>query len=249
MDDNNSVRKRTRGLIGKKTMCIFDLDDTLYDYEQAHAAGMQSAYSCWKNSGHNHTFHEFETEYKEARIWIKRFLNDTASSHSRVLYFQRLVESILKRPKASLIIKLVDSYYDGFYKSMKLFDGVLSVLNTLKKQGFKIGLVTNMQAVVQYRKLLLLGLGDYFDTIVTSEAVNHEKPNPHIFLYALNMMKGEPRQTFMIGDSFKNDIEPALWLGMTAIWFNHRNRDIDGTGGVEFHQIKKFNDILSIIEK
>jgi len=228
---------------------LFDLDDTLYDYEFAHLKAMYSAYSCWKELGFDQTFDEFETEYKEARIWIKRFLNDTASSHSRVLYFQRLVESVVKRPEASIIIELVDSYYDGFYKSMKLFDGVLTVLNTLKKQSCKIGLVTNMQAVVQYRKILLLGLGDYFDTIVTSEAVNHEKPNPHIFLYALNMMRGEPKQTIMIGDSFKNDIEPATWLGMTSIWFNHRNREISGIDRAKFHQIEKFIDILSIIEE
>jgi len=228
---------------------LFDLDDTLYDYEKAHIKGMQSAYNFWKESGFDQTFQEFETSYKEARTWIKRFLNDTAASHSRVLYFQRLVESVVRKPEARLIIKLVDSYYEGFYDSMELFEGVKTVFDTLKSYDFKIGLVTNMQADVQYRKILLLGLGDFFDTIVTSEAVNHEKPSPHIFLYALNMMRGEAKNTFMIGDSFHSDIEPASWLGMTAIWFNHRNRVIDDSSKVVFHQVTNFLEILSILKK
>jgi FMN phosphatase YigB (HAD superfamily) len=33
-------------------------------------------------------------------------------------------------------------------------------------------------------------------------------------------MNGTPKNTYMIGDSFENDIEAAAYIGITPIWFN-----------------------------
>ena len=199
---------------------LFDLDGTLYDYEHAQKKGLAQAYEFWKSQQENSNIKEFNKLYSESRAWIKKFLADTAASHSRALYFQKFVETAIGSPNTDLITALNDAYYEGFFKIMTPFPNLLDTLSKLKELEYKLGIVTNMQANIQYKKLSFLGIGNVFDCIVTSEAVGHEKPNPLIFSHTLSLMKGTPENTYMIGDSIKNDIEPAAFIGIKPIWFN-----------------------------
>jgi putative hydrolase of the HAD superfamily len=199
---------------------LFDLDGTLYDYEHANKEGLSKAYDFWKKHSKDVTIQEFNELYTESRAWIKKYLADTAASHSRALYFQKFVETAIGSPNTDLITAMNDAYYTGFFKAMAPFPNLLDSLMKLKKLNYKLGIVTNMQANVQYKKLSILGVGNVFDCIVTSEAVGHEKPHPLIFSHTLSLMNGTPKNTYMIGDSFENDIEAAAYIGITPIWFN-----------------------------
>ena len=227
---------------------LFDLDDTLYDYQQAHRAGLQKALLNWNEYEKPLKFQEFNDLYARSRSWIKKFLTDTAASHSRALYFRKLVESEKGKPNTDQITSLLDSYYDGFYESMQLFPEVMNTLNKLQDLNYGLGIVTNMQANIQYQKLTLLGVGDKFDCIVTSESVGHEKPNPLIFFHTLSLMDGKPKNTFMVGDSMKNDIEPAAFIGIKPIWFNP-NRKSSEVRSFEFLEMTDFSQLLSLISE
>jgi putative hydrolase of the HAD superfamily len=226
---------------------LFDLDGTLYDYNFAHKQGLLNSYKTWVVNGQHHNFDEFSNLYKDSRSWIKRFLADTASSHSRALYFQKLVEKIFGKPSTSLITELLDAYYEGFYNAMKVFPGVTQALTALKEKNYQLGIVTNMQADIQHRKLTFLEIGDDFDFIITSEAVDHEKPHPHIFFHALAATEGTPNTTVMVGDSFLNDIEPASWIGITPIWYNPKGLAPPIETKIHYYSIKHFDELIETI--
>ena len=229
---------------------IFDLDDTLYDYRFAHKQGLAAAYETWKLIVPNSNFVSFKELYDKSRIWVKRYLPDTASSHSRALYIQKMVETSFSRPNTDAIIQLFDSYYSTFYDNLIMFTGVNEVLSHLKsKTQFNLVCLTNMLSETQFRKLSLLGLGETFDKIITSESVEHEKPHPHIFTHTLTETNSKPKETVMIGDSFMHDIEPAIWLGLNAIWFNPREIKPPENLGGNYFSITQFIEILSIIKR
>ena len=71
---------------------LFDLVGTLYDYEAAHKRGITQAHISWNALKSDMEFDEFTQLYSDSRSWIKRFLADSAASHSRALYFQKFVE-------------------------------------------------------------------------------------------------------------------------------------------------------------
>lgn len=46
--------------------------------------------------------------------------------------------------------------------------------------------------------------------------------NPAIFSLALDALHLSPGETIVVGDSYKNDIAPALSLGITPVWLKGR---------------------------
>ena len=228
---------------------IFDLDNTLYDYNHCHILGLHQAFQQWQNLNQTESFEEFQHLYQKSREWVKRFLFDTPSSHSRALYFQKLVEKVEGFPNTYKIIQLYDAYNNGFYKELVPFPHLIEVINELKKRKFQLAVVTNMLAEIQYRKLTLLNLGDTFDFIITSQAVEHEKPHPLIYAHTLTLTQSKPNETIMIGDSFNDDIEPSTWIGTHAIWFNPRKISPPSSINRKYYVISEYSQLLSIIDE
>ncbi len=227
---------------------LFDLDGTLYDYDTAQRKGLTQAHKSWNEQGANMEFAEFSKLYSDSRSWIKRFLADSAASHSRALYFQKFVEIATGIPNTDLISALLDGYYAGFYETMTPYPGLKDALDSLKRKNYRLGIITNMQANIQYKKISLLGLGDMFEGIVTSEAVGHEKPHPLIFYHTLSLMGGIPENTFMVGDSLKNDINPAAFIGITPIWFNPNEEQVAKVITPSFRTIQNYSQLVDLIE-
>ena len=48
------------------------------------------------------------------------------------------------------------------------------------------------------------------------------KPDKEFFLRALRTLDTPPENVVMIGDTYRNDIRPAIELGMRTIWVLHR---------------------------
>jgi len=107
-------------------------------------------------------------------------------------------------------------------ESRPLFEDTLSTLAALQQRGFLLGVVSNriwggrpFQADLQ-----TLGLHNYFDlrTIAVSGDLGVRKPNPAIFLHALDALNVPPEEAAMVGDSLSTDIVGAQKLGIFAIW-------------------------------
>ena len=196
---------------------LFDLDDTLYDYESTHKKAMNEVYTFLKKEI-GMTRKKFLKLFNESRTEIKMELGGTASAHNRVLYFQRLVEKTHGTLEAELVKKLYRIYWDYFIREMKLNSGVLSTLKELKKRNLKIILVSDMTTYVQLRKIIKLKINKYIDYLVTSEETGSEKPHSIMFLTALKKANCLPLEAIMIGDSRNKDVAGANSIGMNTIW-------------------------------
>ena len=70
----------------------------------------------------------------------------------------------------------------------------------------------NLRALVEKAGLLPL-----FQSITDSTVVGIRKPDPAIWLNAITSQGFQPNEVVVIGDSYKNDIAPALLLGCQVI--------------------------------
>jgi HAD superfamily hydrolase (TIGR01549 family) len=107
-------------------------------------------------------------------------------------------------------------------KSRELFDDTFTTLTALKGHGYILGVVTNRHYGGKpfYDDLQFMGLLDYFEYehMAISADLGIRKPNPDIFLHALNRLKVRPEEAAMVGDSLKADVVGAKMLNMVAIW-------------------------------
>lgn len=91
------------------------------------------------------------------------------------------------------------------------------VLNDLHGKGYGIGIIAN-QSPGTAQRLEDWGLGKYVHVVAASAELGVAKPDPEIFLRALEMAGCAPEEAVMVGDRLDNDIYPAKKLGMKTVW-------------------------------
>jgi HAD superfamily hydrolase (TIGR01549 family) len=106
-------------------------------------------------------------------------------------------------------------------ENFELFEDTLPVLEELRAQGLKLGLVSNssrdMRQFAEHHGLEVdAGLSSFF----------HGKTKPHasIFRAVLDLLDVEPHEAAMVGDTLEDDIEGARAIGMQAILLDRQGR-------------------------
>ena len=95
-----------------------------------------------------------------------------------------------------------------------LVEGAEEVLGFLKEKQCKRSIFTCGDTWLQQKKIEVNGLDRYFDK--SRQIIVPLKHNGEIKSY----LKGcDPNQTFMVGNSIKSDIAPAIGSGIRAIYF------------------------------
>ena len=124
--------------------------------------------------------------------------------------------------------KLSEDFGSAYIKESplikKLFPFANQTLNYLKDK-YSLHIITNGFEEVQYIKLNVSGLTQYFDQIITSEKVGVKKPHKEIFHYALNITNAKAEESVMIGDDLEADIHGSKKIGMQAIYFNPKKSE------------------------
>jgi len=112
------------------------------------------------------------------------------------------------------ILKRVREQFKGV--AFALFDDVLATLKTLKRQNFILGLLTNLDRDMA-PTCRELGLEPYLDFVVTSKEAGADKPNPPIFLAALDKAGVNASEAIHVGDQYKLDVIGARAVGINPI--------------------------------
>lgn len=187
---------------------LFDTDNTLYPYDPAHEIA-QSAVRDKVVRTFSISAEEFDKAFKQARSEVKGRLKQTASSHSRLLYLQRMLELLGLGSQVLLALDFEQTYWRTFLSNAVLFDDVKELLDDIRLLGIPTAIVTDLTAQIQFRKIVYFGLDHYFDYIVTSEEAGFDKPDEAPFQLAVEKMRPKGACVWMIGDNAINDIRGA----------------------------------------
>lgn len=195
---------------------IFDLDNTLYDYNACHDFALESVFEYLRDVYPSTNINK--SLYEKIAKDLKKELINTASCHNKSIYFKQLLEHL----NVGLLSfsPIHDIYWRSFYTKIKCFDGVKEFIQWNKQQNIKIAVLTDYETEHQITKLEKLGLLDYVDVVVTSEEVGKEKPSKQMFLSVLNKMSLSAESAIMVGDNFEKDIVGAMDMNIFAYWLN-----------------------------
>jgi putative hydrolase of the HAD superfamily len=103
----------------------------------------------------------------------------------------------------------------------RMIKGADQVLQELRKEKYKIGLICNTGRTPGFvlRELLTrYSLLKYFDVTLFSDETIVRKPDAKIFRLALKALNCPPSRALHVGDDLKNDVQGALNIGMQVVW-------------------------------
>lgn len=220
---------------------VFDIDNTLYSYDEAHAAAYQAltAYAQQRLSMPPKAFDELHR--LGSTLLEEHSGGRCAAIHNRLIRYQLMLEHVgLPIRHAPAMAEL---YWTTLIGAMKPFPGIQTALEALKEKGLILGIGTNMTADRQFAKLLKLGILDHFDFMVTSEEVSAEKPDRRLFDCCAMKAGCRPDECAFVGDSLKGDVQGALNAGMAAIWFHPG----EGDPPPPARRIRSFHELPGLI--
>jgi len=136
----------------------------------------------------------------------------------------------------------------------ELVEGAKEVLAKLKELGYRIALVADTKIGTYKNVLGKFDMFKYFDCFAISEELGIRKPDPGIFLFALNSLGIEEKDykdVIMVGNNLKRDIVGANRLGLISVWFHWNDRyqsKPESEEEIPRFEIKKLSELLDIIE-
>ena len=131
---------------------LFDTDNTLYPYDPAHEAAQRAVRDKVVNT-FSISPEDFDKAFKEARTQVKTRLKNTASSHSRLLYLQRMLEIMGLGSQVLLALDFEQTYWRTFLSNATLFAGVKELLDEIRLLGIPTAIVTDLTAQIALEKM------------------------------------------------------------------------------------------------
>ncbi len=196
---------------------IFDLDNTLYNFDAVNEFGIR-ALAAYTEPVFGWDYPRMKDLYEESREKLTERMGDVGSAHNRLLRFQNLLEE-KKLPLHPHALEMAKAYWRGVLDNMAPSPGAREIMEELRRMGIRIGLGTDMTAYMQYEKLIRLGLMEYMDFIVSSEEAGTDKPGNAFFMLCAWKAGCLPGECLFIGDNIVRDYGGAAAAGMQARWF------------------------------
>lgn len=142
---------------------------------------------------------------------------DGLSMREDAVYFRKRFH--LSDSEDELINIWNDMALHHYEEDVPLQPGVREFIFFLKKKRIKTGVVTSNSRVLCEAALEANDVIDLFDTMVTSEDVEHGKPDPEGYLLAANRLGAEPHDCLVFED-LPAGLIAAEEAGMSAIAFD-----------------------------
>lgn len=196
---------------------VFDLDNTLYDYDRCNQKSVQ-ALERWSADILHIEGAGFYKIFDRARKEVKNRLGNVGASHNRMLYMQNFLEDVGVLP-VKYALDMYEVYWGTMLETMRPYEYVIPLFEYLTENGVGIGILTDLTAHIQHRKLKRLGLENYVQVLVTSEEAGAEKPDSSMFRLMGEKLGLDRQEWIMIGDSREKDIKGAWNAGVEGILY------------------------------
>jgi len=210
---------------------LFDLDDTLMAFETVSEDAWRLACKQYSES----------IDSKVSSTKIHEYINDCRSWYWSDPERHRIGRKDILKARREIVKIAFEKHQLGNeeksnwladkYSSIQptlwyIFPKVAQIIDILKQNKIKIGIVTNGTTTSQREKIKRFSLDSLFDFIFIEEEVGFGKPDVRIYETVLEKL-GQKENVWMIGDDYVWDIEAAKKAGFKTIWINRNRKTID----------------------
>ncbi|MET1415045.1 phosphoglycolate phosphatase [Roseibium sp. HPY-6] len=216
------------------TVLVFDLDGTLVSSMEDLVAALNAVLTA---NGHSAVPNEDVAHMvgMGAKVLIQRGLD-----YNQVTWTDELVEPLFHQ--------FLEFYAANIAVHTRAFDGVVSSLENLREEGWKLAVCTNKAERLTLPLLEVLDLAKHFDAVVGGDTFPVSKPHAEPVHGAIERAGGRIEGSIMIGDS-GTDINAARNAGIPVIAVDFGYTPVPVTELGPDSVISHFNELAAAIRK
>ena len=209
---------------------IFDMDGLMFDTE---LVGKDAILQSGKDFG-----------YTITDELHRQFLGRNAKDIERILK-EEFGQDYPYKEMWAHVLELMDAYYEK--NGIPVKAGLEDLLKYLKSQNILVAVASSSKSAVIESHLKSTGLRSYYDFIVGGDQIHHGKPNPEIFLKAVEHFNIQPEEALVLEDS-KNGILAAHAGHMPVICIPDLvEHDADITA-LTWHTLPSLRDVIDVLK-
>lgn len=226
---------------------FFDRDQTLTCMNQNTKQWVKQQMEAWSGKkyqmDYDRMMYLFEmADYPEAGL---------KSVEEEIAFWHRYYDCLLQEEGITekLSEKVQILFEHVWLQERVLFPEVIDVLETLKKEGYKLGVISDSSPALSLT-LESLGIAKYFDCFICSDMVGVMKPEPKIYQTALDALHVSAQESIYV-DDYDIEADGARNMGFTAF---HIQRDDSGQESLQSKaenqwKIKSLKEIVDFLHK
>ncbi len=141
----------------------------------------------------------------------------------RALQTKMLAQKLGCSPEAAArrLNTFIYGEWEGIFKRVKPYGGVVKALENLKARGYKLGVLSDFPVG---RKLEYFHLESWWDVVMSSEDCGYLKPSCRPFMSLARALDCKPEEVLYVGNNHAYDICGAAAAGMKTVYVNWRGR-------------------------
>lgn len=202
---------------------FFDNDGTLVYNNPENESWRNQIIEKWSNKPFDLPYEKFISVFNEVHNSKKPY-SHYKNVDDEILFFKDFYKILLQREgvgknieeRSALLFNRLWGYRNYIIHSETLF-----VLDYLKKNNYRMGIISDTSPSLQYR-IEGLGLGCYFESYSASSLVGAGKPNPKIFNHALKSLGVKAEDCIYVDDT-KIEADGARKLGFTSFHLDRKS--------------------------
>lgn len=231
---------------------LFDFGGTLYDYACLAAAEAESLVELARQVGTTDPPHDILLAQRDAmRRVFREYLPRPFYMHRDL--FRDAVIAMLAELGARAQADQLDAYrraqWERHRRDLVLRPGVVETLRELRRRRLHVGMVSNIDDDQLDHLLAAAGIGNLFDSILSSEQARSCKPHPRIYEIALERAGCAADEALFVGDTLRQDVAGANQVGLRSVLLWHRgDRPPPDEGVRPRHVIRAIPEVLELLE-
>jgi len=218
---------------------LFDLDNTLIDFMYFKKETAKAAAKAMVQKGLPAT---------ESKIYKRIFeIYDEYGIEYQKTFYQVIKPYNLEVGRAERIQQAaIVAYLKRKFEVLRTYPSVKPILKKLKKK-YTLAIVTDAPRNKAWQRLVICGMDDIFEVVVTTDDAGQKKPHRAPFEMALKKLKIKPSEALFVGDNVDRDMLGAKALGMKTCLAEYGAERTKARKAKTDYKIREFRRILKVI--
>jgi putative hydrolase of the HAD superfamily len=220
---------------------LFDIDNTLIDFMKMKREACRAAIDAMIDAG-------LKMSEKDALKLLYELYEISGIESQRI--FQKFTKKVYGKENYKLISHGVIAYRKMRESYLVSYPNVVPTLLALRKQDYKLAIVSDAPIMEAWMRLVSLKLDDFFDVIVTKADARKQKTHVAPVKVALKRLNLTADEAIMVGDRIARDVNTAKKLGIHTVYarYGDENPPEKGKSGADF-EISNISEILDVVKK